>query len=152
MKTSIRQQEPHEEAQLEPYFHLSLERLTQCPQDGPLLSYMSVAGSWRGTLETIGVSQSDLTHPSQPGIEIRVLTPAIYSRVCEVSKTAGKHSTALFRRAGFCKAHFHIWSGRFLGIASESRADRPRNRWRPIPLARPWVDRRKDAFVHDAVP
>jgi hypothetical protein len=41
---------------------------------------MSATGPRRGTLETIGVSQSDLTHPSQPGIEIRVLTSALYSR------------------------------------------------------------------------
>jgi hypothetical protein len=32
-------------------------------------------------LETIGVSQSDLTHPSEPGIEIRALTPALYCRL-----------------------------------------------------------------------
>ena len=66
--------------QLEPYFHLFLERLAQCSQDGLLLSYMPAAGPRRGMLETIGVSQSDLTHPSQPGIEIQVLTPALYSR------------------------------------------------------------------------
>lgn len=52
----------------------------QCSQDGLLLSYMSVVGSSAGSLETIGVSQSDLTHPSQPGIEIRVLTSSLYSR------------------------------------------------------------------------
>src|SRR5205085_3105724 len=40
----------------------------------------SAAGLRRGTLETIGVSQSDLTHSSQSGIEILVLTPALHSR------------------------------------------------------------------------
>jgi hypothetical protein len=79
-KTSIGRQEFRKEAQLEPFFHLLLERLAQCSQDGLLLSYMSAAVPRRGTLETIGVSQSDLTHPSQPGIEIRVLTPALYNQ------------------------------------------------------------------------
>src|SRR2546421_1071319 len=41
---------------------------------------MSAAGLRRGTLETIGVSQSDLTHSSQSGIEILVLTSVLHSR------------------------------------------------------------------------
>lgn len=41
---------------------------------------MPAAGPWRGTLGIIGVSQSDLIHPSKPGIEIPVLTPVLYSQ------------------------------------------------------------------------
>jgi hypothetical protein len=41
---------------------------------------MSAAGHWRGTLGIVEVSQSDLTHPSKPEIDVRVLTLALYSQ------------------------------------------------------------------------
>ena len=79
-KTSVGRQELPEEAQLEPYFLLLLERLAQCSQNGLLLSYIPAAGPRRGVLEILGVSKSDPTIHSQPRIEIQVLTPAFYSQ------------------------------------------------------------------------
>jgi hypothetical protein len=80
VNTSIGRQKSHEEAQLEPYFHPLLERLAHVHKTAFLLSYVSAAGPWRGTLGIVEVSQSDLTQPSKPGIDIQVLMLALYSQ------------------------------------------------------------------------
>jgi hypothetical protein len=113
---------------------------------------MSAAGPWRGTLETIGVSQSDLTHPSQPGIEIRVLTPAIYSRVCEISKPQGSIRQLCFDAPASEKLTFISGRAAFLELLSRAEQIDPEIASAPIPLARPWVDSKKDALVHGAAP
>ena len=78
LQTSIGRQETREEAQLEPYFRLLLERLVQCSHKEILLNYTPTAGPQRGRLETF--SNSDHTKCSQLEIEIQVLTPAFYSQ------------------------------------------------------------------------
>jgi hypothetical protein len=80
LETSIGRHESYEEAQLEPCFHLLLERLLQCSQEAPLLSYIPAAGPRRGVQETIRFSKFDPAHHTPHGIEIRVLTPAFYSQ------------------------------------------------------------------------
>lgn len=92
---------------------------------------MSAAGPRQGTLETIGVSQSDLTHPSQPGIEIRVLTPALYSRFVRFQNHREAFDKLCFDAPASKKLSFI--SGRAAFLELLSRAEQI-DRWRPFRL------------------
>ena len=120
MNTSIGRQRAHEEAQLEPYFHPLLQRLAQRSQDGLLLTYMSTAGPWRGTLGIIGVSQSELTHPSEPGIEIRVLTPVLHSQFVRFQTHKGSIRQAFFDAPASEKLLFISDRAAFLELLSRA--------------------------------
>jgi hypothetical protein len=66
LKTSIGRKGSPEEAQLEKYFLLLLERLAQCSQNGRLLRYIPAAGPRRGAQRTLGISKSVPAYHCQP--------------------------------------------------------------------------------------
>jgi hypothetical protein len=112
---------------------------------------MSAAGHWRGTLGIVEVSQSDLTHPSKPRIETRVLTLALYSQFVRFQN----------HREAFDKLYFDALASENLLFMSDcaaflellSRVERIGLKVVCAPLpARPWVDSRKAVLVHGAVP
>jgi hypothetical protein len=103
------------------HFQLLLERLAQCSQDDLLLSNKSTAGSLAGcTLQVIGASQSDLTHPGWPGIGI----PSGYSQLVRFQIHREAFDNLCFDAPASEEFLFISDRAAFLGICLKSRADR----------------------------